>query len=82
MEPMRQDDLRRWADDQRASAERERAEARERSFAPDPIEAALDLIALGAELQGWPVPDDPVTRREDELARERWVRLRRALGSP
>jgi hypothetical protein len=25
--------------------------------------------------------EDPVTLREDELARERWVRLRRALGA-
>lgn len=82
MEPMRQDDLRRWVSDQRAAAERERAEARGRSFSPDAIEAALDLITLGSDLHGWPMPDDLVTRREDELARERWVRLRHALGSP
>jgi len=74
-------DLRRWAENQRAAAERERSAVRDRGFSPDPISAGFELIDLAAELYGWPVPEDPVTRREDELARERWVRLRRALGS-
>lgn len=79
MSPMRPEDLRRWVGDQRAAAERERAAVRVGGFSTDPIAAGLDLIDLAAELYGWPIPEDPVTRREDELVRERWVRLRRAL---
>lgn len=79
MNPMRPEDLRRWVEDQRAAAVRERAAVRAGGFSPDPIAAGLDLIDLAADLHGWPIPEDPVTRREDELARERWVRLRRAL---
>ena len=78
---MRPEDLRRWVAEKRAVAERERAEVRNGSFSPDPINAALDLIALGGELHGWPPPEDRVTIREDELARECWLRLRRALGA-
>lgn len=81
MAPMHPEDLRRWVADQRAAAERERAEVREEGFSPDPIGAGFDLIELAAELYGWPVPEDSVTQREDELVRERWVRLRRALGA-
>ena len=81
MAAMDPEDLRRWVAEKRAAAERERAEVRGGSFSPDPIDAALDLIALGGELHGWPMSEDPVTLREDELARERWVRLRRALGA-
>jgi hypothetical protein len=81
MDPMRPEDLRRWVAEKRAVAERERAEVRNGSFSPDPINAALDLIALGGELHGWPPPEDQVTLREDEVARERWVRLRRTLGA-
>ena len=81
VERMRSEDLRRWAENQRAAAERERAAVRERGFSPDPIAAGLDLIDLAAELYGWPVPEDAVTQREDELVRERWVRLRRTLGA-
>lgn len=81
MASMRPEDLRRWVMQKRAAAERERAEVRRGSFSPDPIGAALDLIALGGELHGWPFPEDPVTLREDDLARKRWARLRRALGA-
>lgn len=77
---MRPEDLRRWVEDQRAAAERERVAARDRGFSRDPIRAGLELIDLVIELHGWPIPEDPVTQREDELAWEQWVRLRRALG--
>jgi hypothetical protein len=81
MAAMDPENLRRWVAEKRAAAERERAEVRGGSFSPDPIDAALDLIALGGELHGWPPPEDPVTLREDEVARERWARLRRTLGA-
>ncbi|MGD2116004.1 MAG: hypothetical protein PVG07_13180 [Acidobacteriota bacterium] len=69
-------------EDQRAAGERERQEARTVASPPDSIRAGLDLIALTARLHGWPIPEDPVRRREDDLARERWSRLRKALGGP
>ena len=75
-------DLRRWVAGHRLAAERQRQEAAERGFHPDPIRAALDLIAIAGHLHGWPAPRDPVTEREDEFARERWRRLRKALGAP
>lgn len=75
-----QDDLRRWVEDRRAAGERELQEAREGRSARDSIGAALDLIDLAGRLHGWPIPEDPVRRRESALARARWARLRRILG--
>jgi hypothetical protein len=77
------DNLRRWVEDQRAGEERERQEAREKGLASNSIAAAFDLIDLAARLHGWPIPEDPVRRRDVELARDRWDRVRAALrGSP
>lgn len=77
------EELRRWVDDRRASAEREREEVRASgAFVEDPIGAAIDLIAIAGEMYGWPLPEDPVTQRENEIAWESWARLRRALGGP
>jgi hypothetical protein len=73
------EDLRRWVADRRLAGEREREEARRSGFDRDPIRSSLELIDLAARLHGWPVPEDRVRRREDELARDRWIRLRRAL---
>lgn len=80
MPPVSPEDLRRWVEDKRAAEERERAEVRGGSFARDPVRAALDLIAIAGRLHGWPIPPDLVRQREDEVARERWARLRRAFG--
>jgi len=76
------EDLRRWVEDKRAAEERERQAARGGTFARDPIRAALDLIAIASRLHGWPIPPDAVRQREDELSRETWARLRKALGGP
>lgn len=80
--PGNPEELKRWVENQRAAAERERQQALGGSFVRDPVRAGLDLIALAARLHGWPIPEDPVRQREDELARERWSRLRKALGAP
>jgi hypothetical protein len=78
---MSDDDLRRWVHDRRAAAALERSAARS---APTPVASAiagaLALVALSGRLHGWPIPDDPVSRREDERARASWARLRSALG--
>lgn len=75
-------DLRQWIAGHRLAAQRQREEAAEHGFSPDPIRAALDLIAVAGELHGWPPPTDPVSEREDEVARQRWSQLRKALGRP
>lgn len=72
------EDLRRWIAARRAAERRERAEARN-APPPDPIRAALSLIAMAGHLYGWPVPEDPASVREDALMYERWARLRRRL---
>ena len=62
---MRPEDLRRWVAQERDAERFERAMARDRDIVPNPIAAALDLIRLAGRLQGWPVEEDPVSRRED-----------------
>jgi hypothetical protein len=75
---MNPDDIRRWADDYRAAAARERAELRNRPLSPsDAFEAALSLLALYEKLHGSPFERiDPVSEREDAEAREAWAKLR------
>lgn len=80
---MRSKDLLRWVDSRRAAEQREKLEARQTG--PDSagaIRSALALMALATRLYGWPVPEDPVTLREDALARERWHRVRTYFGKP
>ena len=82
MVPQEKQDLRRWVENHRVAADLEREVVRSRgAFVPDPIAAAFSLIATTRRLYGWPVPEDAVTRREDEHSQQQWVRLRRALGS-
>jgi hypothetical protein len=82
MTPDERAEVRRWSAARRAGAERERDEARGRP--PDPetsLARALSLIDLCAALWGERRPEDPVSRREDELGWDRWARLRRRLGA-
>jgi hypothetical protein len=75
-----QDSARRWIETRRAAAQREALE--ERTAGPRPawaITSALALVALTGRLHGWPVPETEIDRREDEIARERWARLRGRL---
>jgi hypothetical protein len=75
---MRHEDIRRWADNWRAAAERERLDLQE---APpkDAFLLALSLISLTAALHGWPVPESERDRLEDLRAYDDWARLRRAF---
>jgi hypothetical protein len=74
------EDLRRWVEDWQAVDARLRDEARRKGPSPDAVAAALDLIATAGRLHGWPIPEDRVRQRDDEVGRERWARLRRAFG--
>lgn len=80
MEP---EDLRRWVASRRAAEEREKEELRR--IGPRPEEAirgALGLVDLAGYLHGWPLPEDPVTVREDAEVREIWARVRAHYGKP
>lgn len=76
------EDLRRWAENWREAAARDRDSALVHARGRDSVLLALDLIAIAGALHGWPIPEDRVRLREDELRRSRWLGLRRALGSP
>lgn len=74
--------IRKWVTSRRAAEAREREEVRRARSDTAALRFALALIALEGRLHGWPRRDDPVSRREDELARARWARLRKAWRRP
>ena len=77
---MLREEMRRWIDSRRAAERRERLEhAVSAVDSAASFEGAVDLIRLAARLHGWPLPEDEPRRRETELARDRWMRLRRVL---
>lgn len=78
-ENMDPEQARRWIASRRAGADREMDELRRAGADPrKAIRQALELIALMKELHGWPLPEDPVSQRENEAARDSWVRLKTA----
>jgi hypothetical protein len=74
---VRAEDLRAWVQARRAAEARERMEASRAAPSDDPVQAGLGLIALAGRLHGWPVPEDPVTAREDVEVYATWATLRR-----
>lgn len=76
---MRDTDIRKWAANHRAAAERERAEMSRHRLAPgDAFAAALALLVLDETLNGSPFDRaDPVSLREDEELRAAWAKLRK-----
>jgi hypothetical protein len=80
---MHPEDLLRWVESRRAAEQREKLEARQAG--PDTsgaIRSALALVALTRHLHGWPVPEDPVTLRQDAQVRRQWDRVRTYFGKP
>jgi hypothetical protein len=74
---MNPEDVRRMARGWQAAGERDREERRKAG--PDTIAAvqgAFALMDLFGEMHGWPPPENEARRRSNELARERWVRVR------
>jgi hypothetical protein len=70
-------ELRRWALTRRAAAREEALLAcAERPTPEDAMERALELIALAADLHGWPLPEDATSQHEDRIAYKRWAKLR------
>jgi hypothetical protein len=72
------DDIRKWDANFRAAAEIERADAAAHPLTPQQaFAAAMELLNLDEQLNGSPFERfDPVSEREDEEAREAWVKLR------
>jgi hypothetical protein len=74
---MNPEDVRRMARGWQAAGEREREERRKAG--PDAVaavEGALALMDLFGEMHDWPPAENEARRRDNELARERWVRVR------
>ena len=70
-------DVRRMVVGWRAVEEREREERRKAP--PDvaaAVEGALELMDLFGEMHRWPPAENEARRRDDELARGRWIRVR------
>jgi len=76
-------EFRRWLAGRRAGEERERQEARRHPMpAEQAIGSAVALAELVESLHGWPVPEDEVSRRENEGVRHTWLEIRRRSGRP
>lgn len=74
---MNPETVRRMVAGWRIAEVREREERRKEG--PDPaaaVENAFALMDLFGEMHGWPPPVNEARRRDDELARERWRRVR------
>jgi hypothetical protein len=60
-----------------AVEKRERVELRQAGpDAATAIQGALELMDLFGAMHGWPPPENEARRRDTELARRRWVRVR------
>ncbi|HEV7921669.1 MAG TPA: hypothetical protein VGR02_12845 [Thermoanaerobaculia bacterium] len=71
-------DIRTWAANHRAAAEREREEARRNPLsAAEAYQSALALLVFDEAQNGDPFRrPDPVSDREDEQVRQAWTKLR------
>jgi hypothetical protein len=75
---MNPEDVRRMVVGWQAVEVREREERRKAG--PDAaaaVQGALALMDLFGEMHGWPPPENEARRRDNELARARWLRVRR-----
>jgi len=79
---MEREAIREWVAGRRAAGRRERLELCRRG--PDreaAVRSALALIRAAGELHGWPPEADPVSTRENEIARRHWALLKQKLGA-
>ena len=74
---MNPQDVRRMVAGWQAAEEQELKERRKAG--PDvaaAVQGALELMDLFGEMHGWPPAENEARRRDNELARSRWVRVR------
>jgi hypothetical protein len=71
-------EIRQWAENHRAAAQRERQEMRRNRLSPDAsFASALALLNLDESIHGSPFERvDPVTEREDLQMWDAWTKLR------
>ncbi len=75
--PENPESLRRMVAGWQAVESQEREERRHAGpDAATAIRGALELMDLFGAMHGWPPPENEARRRDDELARSRWVRVR------
>jgi hypothetical protein len=81
--PTDPNEMRRWLAGRRAAEDREKQQLRENPLTTaQSVASALSLFRLMVRLHGWPLPEDPVTRRENAEVNATWQRLRRHYGKP
>jgi hypothetical protein len=81
--PTDPNEMRRWLAGRRAAEEREKQQLREHPLTTaQSVASALSLFRLTVRLHGWPLPEDPVTRRENAEVGATWQRLRRHYAKP
>lgn len=75
---MNPEDIRRWVENHRVAAARERELMRDKPLPPsEAFAAAFSLMVFNEQLNGSPFERiDPVSEREDEEARAAWAKLR------
>jgi len=75
---MNPEDIRRWVENHRAAAARERALIRDKPLpSSEAFAAAFSLMVLNETLNGSPFERrDPVSEREDAEMYEAWAKLR------
>ncbi len=74
---MNPEDVRRMVAGWQAAEAQERKERRKAG--PDiatAVQGSLELMDLFGKMHGWPPPENEARRRDNELARRRWVRVR------
>jgi hypothetical protein len=81
--PVDRNDLRRWLADRQATGAREQQESRDHPLSTaEVVAASMSLLRLTIKLHGWPLPEDPVSTRENAEVQATWDRLRRHYGKP
>ena len=65
-----------WRDGRLSRNGSAKSAARQGLTLPQPSREPWSSWDLFGEMHGWPPPENEARRRDDELARERWVRVR------
>ncbi len=76
---MDEEQLRRWVASRTAAADREWREWREAGPDPRSIEHGFELITFAAQLHGWPIALNDISRAENESVARHWRVLRERL---
>jgi len=74
-------DIKRWAENRRTANAVEVRELRTAWGTPEKaFSAFVQMLGLYARVNGWPPPDDPIDRRDQEAVWRRFDKLRSRLS--